>query len=681
MMDSVGTTSFGRLRPRVPADSALRPLAAIAGLALAYYATAVAGYALLMIPSPPTMAVLWPPNVLLFVAFLVTPLRLWPIVTVFALMTQLAVAATVPIPVGRSLAMFTGNLSQPLIAAGVLRWLGHRAELFETLTGVTAFVVVAAVAAPAIASLMSATALLAAGWITDPWAHWRMRFVTNMLSTLVLAPPLLIFLRWRTLPRPFAPRVAEFLILLAMLTASERLVESFVTQMTVSPLLFAPLPFLLWAAVRFGPAGLGLVLCFTALFRYFTGAHPGHELPDPPDAIVTTQLTLIAMSLPLLFLSTLLVDRRRSEEALRTGHSRYGLATNAGSVGVWDWDLTTNAMYIDPALKRFIGCDDSEIDNTLDGWARRMHPDDGGRVMAEVQAHIDGRTPAFEVQHRMLHKDGSIRWFLCRGVVVERVGGRATRMTGTDMDITLQKRAEAALEDAQSELARMIRLSDMGGLTATIAHEVNQPLCAIVANANAVLRWLGHAEPDAAQMRAALEDIVRDGKRAGELIRRTRALFERGEIDRQPIAINDVVLSATTLTRAAAVSGRISVHTELQPSLPTITADFVQLQQVFCNLIMNAVEAMSGVANRPLTLTIATRREDAGVHVTVADTGRGLEEDDAERVFRPLVTSRPDGMGIGLSMSRLIIEMHGGRLWAAPNPDVGATFHILLPPS
>jgi signal transduction histidine kinase len=308
-----------------------------------------------------------------------------------------------------------------------------------------------------------------------------------------------------------------------------------------------------------------------------------------------------------------------------------------------------------------------------------MHPDDGERVMAEVQAHIDGRTPAFEIQHRMLHKDGSIRWFLCRGVVVERVGGRATRMTGTDMDITLQKRAEAALEDAQSELSRMIRLSDMGGLTATIAHEVNQPLCAIVANANAALRWLGHAEPDTVQMRAALEDIVRDGKRAGELIRRTRGLFERGEIERQPIAINDVVLSATTLTRAAVVSGRISVHTELQPSLPTITADFVQLQQVFCNLIMNAVQAMSGLTNRPLTLTIATSREGAGVHATVADTGRGLEEDDAERVFRPLVTSRPDGMGIGLSMSRLIIEMHGGRLWAAPNPDVGATFHILLP--
>ncbi len=679
MMDSVGTTSFDRLLPRSLSDSSLRPLMAIAGLALAYYFTAVAGYALLMVPSPPSMAVLWTPNVLLFVAFLVAPIRLWPIVTALALLTQLAVAVTVPIPIGRSLAMFTGNISQPLIAAGVLRWLDHRADLFETLKGVTVFIVVAALAAPAIASLISAAVLQAAGWIADPWAHWRLRFVTNVLSMLVLAPPLLVVLRWRTLPRPFAPRVAEFLILLTMLTASERLVESLMTPMTVSPLLFAPLPFLLWAAVRFGPGGLGLVLCFTALFRYFTGAHPGHGLPDPPDAVVTTQLTLIAMSLPLLVLSTLLIDRRRTEEALRTGHSRYGLATSAGSVGVWDWDLTTNAMYLDPALKRFLGFDDSEIENSLDGWTRQVHHEDAARIMAEVQAHMEGRTPSFEVQHRMLHKDGSIRWFLCRGVVVERTGGRPTRMTGTDTDITVKKHAEEALEEAQSELSRMIRLSDMGGLTATIAHEVNQPLCAIVANANAVLRWLGHAEPDAAQMRAALEDIVRDGKRAGELIRRTRGLFERGEIERQPIAINDVVLSATTLTRAAVVSGRIAVHTELQPSLPTITADFVQLQQVFCNLIMNAVQAMSGITNRPLTLTIATRREDAGVHATVADTGRGLEEDDAERVFRPLVTSRPDGMGIGLAMSRFIIEMHGGRLWAAPNPDVGATFHILLP--
>jgi C4-dicarboxylate-specific signal transduction histidine kinase len=255
-----------------------------------------------------------------------------------------------------------------------------------------------------------------------------------------------------------------------------------------------------------------------------------------------------------------------------------------------------------------------------------------------------------------------------------------TRMIGTDTDITVQKRAEQELEEAKSELTRLMRLSEMGGLTATIAHEVNQPLCAIVANASAALRWLGHEPLDVAQVRAALEDVIGDGKRASELIRRTRGLFEHKELQKQPMDVNDVVESALSLTRSSLDSGRVSVRTALNPSIPLVRADQIQLQQVFCNLIVNAVEAMGRVDDGPQTLTIATtRHESGGVYATVADTGEGFGGDDPERVFRPLVTTRPDGMGIGLSMSRVIVEMHGGRLWATPNDGQGATFHIVLP--
>jgi two-component system, LuxR family, sensor kinase FixL len=680
-MDAIaGTRPAAAWLDRSSTAAYRRSLMWLAGLSLGYYTTAVAGYASLMIPSLPTMAVLWPPNVLLLVAFLVAPLRLWAFVAGFAFLTQLAVAVTMDIPAGRSLGMFTGNLSQPLLAAVTLRWLGFRGDLLDTLKGVTAFVLVAALGAPAVASVVSATVLTAAGWIVEPWPHWRMRFVTNVLSTLVLAPPLLAFLRWRTLPRPLAPRLAEFLILLTGLTASERLSGSFVTPIAVSPLLFALLPFLLWAAVRFGQAGLGIVLCYTALFRYFSGEHPGHTLANPPDAIVATQLTLIAMSLPLIFLSALLTERRRTEEALRTGHARYGLATAAGSVGVWDWDLSKNVLYFDPALKNILGYKDEEVSNRFDDWWRLVHPDDQERVMLAAKAHRDGGVPSFEVPHRMLHKDGSVRWFLCRGAAVEREGGRVTRMIGTDTDITVQKRAEQELEEAKSELTRLMRLSEMGGLTATIAHEVNQPLCAIVANASAALRWLGHEPLDVAQVRAALEDVIGDGKRASELIRRTRGLFEHKELQKQPMDVNDVVESALSLTRSSLDSGRVSVRTALNPSIPLVRADQIQLQQVFCNLIVNAVEAMGRVDDGPQTLTIATtRHESGGVYATVADTGEGFGGDDPERVFRPLVTTRPDGMGIGLSMSRVIVEMHGGRLWATPNDGKGATFHIVLP--
>jgi two-component system, LuxR family, sensor kinase FixL len=677
---AAGISPAGRWLERSAPATYQRALIWIVALSLAYYATAVAVYARLMMPSLPSVAVLWPPNVLLFVAFLLAPVRLWPLVIAFALPTQLAVAATMDIPLGRSLGMFTGNLSQPIIAAAILRRFGQGERMLETLRGATAFILVAALGAPAIASAVSAATLSATGWITDPLLHWRMRFVTNVLSTIVLAPPLLTFLRWRSLPHPLGPPVAEFLILLTCLTASERLVNSLVTSVSFYPLLFAPLPFLLWAAVRFGQAGLGIVLCFTALFRFLANAHPGQALVTPQDAIVATQLTLIAISLPLMVLAALLSERRSSEQALRDGHSRYGLATIAGNVGVWDWNLVTNAIYVDPSLKNILGFADHEIANHLDDWGLRVHPDDGERVMAAAQAHIDGRVPAFEAAHRMVHRDGSIRWFLARGAVVDRQDGRAIRMIGTDTDITAQKDAEQALEEAKAELARLTRLTDMGGLTAAIAHEVNQPLCAIVANASAALRWLGSDQPDISQVREALTDVVCDGKRASELIRRTRGLFERGELERRSVDLNNIVHSALALTRGSLEATRVSVRTQLDTALPLVRADQVQLQQVFCNLIINASEAMTRVTCREHTMQISTcHQEGSGIYATVMDSGEGFNGDDPERVFRPLVTTRPEGMGIGLSMSRIIVEMHGGRLWATPNEGPGATFHILLP--
>jgi PAS domain S-box-containing protein len=382
------------------------------------------------------------------------------------------------------------------------------------------------------------------------------------------------------------------------------------------------------------------VLCFTALFPCFAGTHPGHALANPPDAIVAAQLTLIAMSLPLIFVSALLTERQRTEEELRTGHTRYGLATSAGSVGVWDCDLKTNEMYFDPALKRFLGYEDHEISNHLDDWARLVHPEDRERVFAEVQAHTSGRSAVFEMQHRMLHKDGSVRWFLCRGVVVERDEERATRMIGTDTDITLQKRAEQALEESQAKLARLTRLSDMGGLAATLAHEINQPLCAIVANAAAAQRLLVRSDPDLAQVRAALEDVASDGKRASELIRRTRTLFEHGELVKQPLDVNDVVRHALSLTRGTTLAGQVTIRTELG-AVPLVVAVPLQLQQVFCNLIVNASEAMTrALDSTQPTLTITTERDQGGgVYATVADNGDGFGGEDPERAFLPLVTT------------------------------------------
>jgi PAS domain S-box-containing protein len=657
----------------------LRPAVLLASLAAAYYLTAVAGHLLLTLPILPSLAILWTPNVLLLGVFLTTPVRLWPLVVLVAFAAQVAVAFTVPVPIGRSLGMFVGNLTQSLLGAIALRRLGDWREQFETLRGVTTFVAVAVIGAPAVASFLALFSLSALAWVDEPWLYWRVRFVTNVLSAIAVAPPLLVFLKTQRLPRPFARQALEMAALLLLLGLSERIATSIATPMTGAPLLFSLLPFLLWAAARFGAAGVGIALCFTALFRYFSDVHPAVTVEMAPiDAVVTTQLTLIAMGLPLLFLSALLAERRRGERELRTRDSRYGLATMAGAVGVWDWNLETDEIYVDPALKNLLGFSDAEIANHLDEWGKRVHADDGERVMMAAQAHIEGRAPAFEIAHRMVHKDGSLRWFLARGVVVERRDGRAVRMTGTDMDITTQKQTEQALQEARSELARLTRLSEMGGLTATIAHEVNQPLCAIVANASASLRWLGRDDPDMLQVRGALEDVVRDGNRASALIKRMRSLFERGAVERRPLDLNVIVNSAIALTQGSCDAHRIATRVTLDPALPTVRGDALQLQQVFCNLILNAVESMARTPAAPPVLRIATSRHDGNVYAEVVDSGAGLGE-DPERIFQPLVTTRSGGMGIGLSMSRMIVEMHGGRLWATPNSDAGATFHVVLP--
>jgi PAS domain S-box-containing protein len=652
------------------------------GISAALFAANLIGFHLLMIPSAPRMAVIWPANALLLAVFLATSPSRWIGLAAAALVARLAIVFSTPLPVDATLAAAVGNLAQPLVAAMCLRCWGAPRTLFRTLAGITAFVAFAAVAAPVIGSVLSGIALWSVGAITDVAQHVRIRFVTNALGTLALGPPfILLMLRPGPLARLRLANVGELALLLGSLAAVEQLVPEVSEGGLDTSLLYLPLPFLLWAAVRYGTVGVALALLLITLLRFNGEALESNGLALLPDRLAQVQLVLIAMSLPFFFLAALYRERRDVEQALRVEHQRYGLATSAGGVGVWDWNLDTSDIYVDPALKRLLGYEDHEIRNRLDDWGRHVHPDDVPQVMSESVDHIEGRTPSYEVEHRMVHRDGSTRWFVAKGVVVERVNGRAVRMIGTDTDITQRKAAEQALERAQNELARATRLSEMGELAASIAHEVNQPLCAIVANAAAAQRYLNHDSLDFGQIRAALEDVARDGKRASEVIRRTRGLFERRRIDAVPIQINGIIIDAIALTRSAADSANVRVRTDLQAEMPFVKGDSVQLQQVFFNLLANAVTAMSGGTNGSGILTIASTSDDRTILVTVRDTGAGIPFSDPEEIFRPLVTTKPDGLGMGLPMSRSIIEAHDGHLWASKNEGPGTTFHVALPVS
>jgi PAS domain S-box-containing protein len=255
------------------------------------------------------------------------------------------------------------------------------------------------------------------------------------------------------------------------------------------------------------------------------------------------------------------------------------------------------------------------------------------------------------------------------------------------IDMTDRKRAEEKLRaseqrflDAQIELAHVTRITTLGELTASIAHEVNQPLAAVVANAEACLVWLDRGTPDLAAARRSVEWIINDGNRASEVIRRIRALANKTDIERVPLDVNDIVREVIALVQRELISHRASLRTELAPALPMILGDRVQLQQVIINLVMNGIEAMQSVTDRPRELVIRSgQNETRQVLVSVTDSGVGICDKDMDRLFNAFFTTKPSGMGMGLSICRSIVEAHGGRLSASGNEGPGATFQFVLP--
>ena len=248
------------------------------------------------------------------------------------------------------------------------------------------------------------------------------------------------------------------------------------------------------------------------------------------------------------------------------------------------------------------------------------------------------------------------------------------------LDLVIErKRAEEALRQTQAELTRMSRVMTVGELTSSIAHEINQPLAAIVMNGNAALRWLALDPPDVARARSSAELILRDGDRASQVISRIRALLKKTPSAKSTLDVGELVREVIALTRHEVTRNKVILRTDLEPDLPHVSGDRIQLQQVMINLTVNAVDAMRGVKGGRRELLIAAVKERGGVRVTVSDTGGGFDPEDAERLFEAFYTTKSEGMGMGLAISRSIVEAHGGRLWAEPNERGGATFHFTLP--
>ena len=308
-----------------------------------------------------------------------------------------------------------------------------------------------------------------------------------------------------------------------------------------------------------------------------------------------------------------------------------------------------------------------------------VHPDD--REAADMrfwEGVRSGQGFAFETRS-LRAQDGTYRWHLQQAVVLRDSEGKVLKFVGTTTDMDDQKRTEEALRQAQGDLARVNRVTTMGELAASLAHELSQPISGAMTNANVGLRKLGSDSPNLDEMRVVFSRIVRDAQRATEIIRRIRSQFEKDAPNREILDINEIIPETIALLRDEAVRYNISVRTELAADLPQIVGDRVQLQQVAMNLIVNSIEAMKDVDGVREMVIKSQGAENEQILVSVSDTGIGFSPQMAEQIFDAFFTTKSHGTGMGLRISRSIIESHGGRLWAAGSPGRGATFHLNLP--
>jgi PAS domain S-box-containing protein len=316
------------------------------------------------------------------------------------------------------------------------------------------------------------------------------------------------------------------------------------------------------------------------------------------------------------------------------------------------------------------------------GWSDAVHPDDRDRLVNVWRGAIASGDPV-EAEARMRGADGQYRWLLIQAVALRDRSGKIVKWYGKSTDIDDRKRAEEErerLRQLESDLAHINRVSMMGELSASVAHEVNQPLSGIVNNASACLRFLAVDPPDLEEVREAVRDIVRDGKRAGGVIAGIRAMTRRAATPREELDLKGVIREVLAIAGDEARRKGVVIRTQLADDLPSILGDRVQIQQVLLNLVINAFDAMTEVNDRVRELVIVTARMVPDqVQVTIQDSGTGMDAATMARVFDPFYTTKSGGMGMGLSISRSIVQNHGGRLWATTNDGAGTTFHFTLP--
>jgi two-component system sensor kinase FixL len=412
--------------------------------------------------------------------------------------------------------------------------------------------------------------------------------------------------------------------------------------------------------------GGGLVFCVLCVLALALGTFfGGLRLPT----VVAPSFLVVALAMGSELGADTLHAAQLSRESRDSEH-RSELSAQVAQLALWSWDAATSQFWMNSIARGLFGFPD-QPPRSLGQFLECIDAEDRGAVGAAVAATLD-RGGSADLEFRVPRS--TTRWIATR-IEADASSGK---VRGISMDVSERRRVASELAQKRDELTHLSRVAALGELAGSLAHEINQPLMAILSNARAAQRFLGAAQPALDEVRAAIADIVEDDRRAGAVIQRLRAMLRKGEIQHAPLDINDVVTEVLHLMRSELMSRGVVVGSELAPSLPPLRGDRIQLQQVLVNLVMNACDAMDGPAGSR-RLSVRTRATGEGAEVAIGDSGRGIAAADLERIFEPFVTGKQHGLGLGLSVCRTIINAHGGRLWAECADNAGATLLFVLP--
>jgi two-component system, LuxR family, sensor kinase FixL len=789
----------------VPFD--FRTIAIGACVFVGYYLGARLGFALTFEPHP--VSVLWPPNSILIAALLLTPPRIWWFVLLAAFPAHWAAQLQSQVPRLMILCWFVSNSCEAVISAGLTRYLVGGPIRFRSLRDAGIFCLCAVLIGPFLSSFLDAAFVVWNHFGQDAyWKLIRIRFSSNALAALIVVPLIVTWAR-NGIRRLRRARVSSYLeacvLFLSLFLVSYAVLYGFGPRAD-SALLFLPLPFLLWAAVRFGSVGSSTAISIVGFLAIWSGSH-GHgpfSGGTAEENALSIQIFLIALAIPLMFLAAVIEERtkgdaqlRESEERFRivadaapvliwmsgvdklctffnktwlkfTGHSlgqemgngwaegvhpddlqrcldtytqafdarkpfvmqyrlrrhdgeyrwlsddgvprydtqerfagyigscvdvtelmkkeqalrefeeRVVLAAQAAHLGVWELDIATNELWMSDSARALFQFD-SDIPLDHAAVQDRVHPEDRALRDSAIKGAIETHGE-YEIEYRILLPDGNLRWIGGRGRCVTGENRKGARLIGVSIDITPRKLAEAEALQHREELGHLSRVAVMGELTASVAHELNQPLSGIISNASAGQRFIDRGDVDLREVRELLGDIIADGRRAGDVLRGIRSMVKKGVTNRQQVNLNDLVVNVARMVSPNAMLQSCKLETLLEPNLPPIEADPIQLQQVLLNLVINAFDAMHDTPVTHRKVVVATGRNgDGTIGASVRDYGLGIPEETRERLFEQFFTTKAKGLGMGLAIVHSIVESHGGTIVAENAGGGGARFHFTLP--